>query len=114
MKTMLDTNKLKNPGKQVTKYGDYTIHTHNNILHNDSGPAVVSSFSKEWFVNGKRHRDDGPAIMYLEHPQPRGYSHGKHICEWYTDGEYKDSAQIDSETFDQHWNGTFHDTTGAK
>ena len=38
----------------------------NGKLHREDGPAVErSDGSKEWWLNGKCHREDGPAI---EHP----------------------------------------------
>ena len=37
----------------------------NNKLHRDDGPAVeYINSGKEWWINGIRHRDDGPAIEY--------------------------------------------------
>lgn len=40
------------------------IHYVNNVIHNDSGPAVTvhDKSCKYWIVNGKIHREDGPAI----------------------------------------------------
>jgi len=36
-----------------------------NKLHNDNGPAVICKNGREeWYVNGKRHRIDGPAVIY--------------------------------------------------
>ena len=35
----------------------------NGKLHREDGPAVeYANGSKEWYLNGKRHREDGPAI----------------------------------------------------
>jgi hypothetical protein len=35
----------------------------NDKLHREDGPAVVyPNGAKEWWLNGKRHREDGPAI----------------------------------------------------
>ena len=35
----------------------------NGKLHREDGPAVESSTgTKEWWLHGKRHREDGPAI----------------------------------------------------
>lgn len=35
-------------------------------LHNLNGPALVTKRGKEWWQNGKRHREDGPAIEYVD------------------------------------------------
>jgi len=37
----------------------------NGKLHREDGPACEwASGSKEWFLNGKAHREDGPACEY--------------------------------------------------
>jgi hypothetical protein len=37
----------------------------NGKLHREDGPAIeYASGTKEWFLNGKQHREDGPAIEY--------------------------------------------------
>jgi len=37
----------------------------NGKLHREDGPAVEGADStKMWFINGVRHREDGPAIEY--------------------------------------------------
>lgn len=100
----LNINALKNPGKVISVYGDYTIHTNNNVLHNEEGPAVYSSIEKSWFINGIRHRDDGPAIMYLKHPAPsKDFPTGERICEWFVDGKHIASYQLDEKSFNKHW-----------
>ena len=39
----------------------------NGKLHREGGPAVEHvNGSKSWFLNGKRHREDGPAIEYAD------------------------------------------------
>jgi len=49
----------------------------NGKRHREDGPAVVwSDGNKEWFKNGKRHREDGPAVI-----QNDGYK------EWWLDGK---------------------------
>jgi hypothetical protein len=47
----------------------------NGKLHRINGPAVDDIHYKKWFVNGKLHRLDGPAIDYIG-----GYK------EWYING----------------------------
>jgi|TARA_R110002073_G_scaffold255450_1_gene417994 hypothetical protein len=35
----------------------------NDKRHREDGPAIeYASGAKEWFLNGKRHREDGPAV----------------------------------------------------
>ena len=49
----------------------------NGKLHREDGPALeYSSGTKEWYLNGKRHREDGPAV---EHPDGTKY--------WFLNGE---------------------------
>lgn len=37
----------------------------NGKYHRENGPALISADgTKQWFINGKRHRTDGPAIEY--------------------------------------------------
>ena len=39
----------------------------NGKLHREDGPAVeYPSGSKEWWLNGNRHREDGPAAEYSD------------------------------------------------
>ena len=34
----------------------------NGQRHREDGPACEYSSSKQWWLNGQRHREDGPAI----------------------------------------------------
>jgi hypothetical protein len=37
----------------------------NGKLHREDGPAVEwADGDKSWWLNGKRHREDGPAVVY--------------------------------------------------
>jgi len=39
----------------------------NGKRHREDGPAIeYSNNHKEWWINGKRHREDGPAIEYVD------------------------------------------------
>ena len=50
----------------------------NGKLHREDGPACeYSDGSKEWWLNGRRHREDGPACEYV--------SGDKH---WYSNGKF--------------------------
>jgi hypothetical protein len=39
----------------------------NGKLHREDGPALEkANGDKEWFLNGKRHREDGPAVEWAD------------------------------------------------
>jgi len=39
----------------------------NGKLHREDGPAIEwSDGHKEWWLNGKRHREDGPAVEFAD------------------------------------------------
>ena len=47
---------------KVYEHGDKYWYL-NGKLHREDGPAIeYASGGKEWFLNGKLHREDGPAI----------------------------------------------------
>ena len=49
---------------KVDEYGTRSWYL-NGKLHRDDGPAIeYASGHKEWYLNGKLHREDGPAIEY--------------------------------------------------
>lgn len=51
--------KAKMPNGDIVSVDEY------GYLHNDEGPALITRFGvEEWWVHGKRHRTDGPAILY--------------------------------------------------
>jgi len=55
----------------------------NGLRHREDGPAVVYyDGDKEWYKDGKRHRLDGPAVVYYD-----GDYDGDKECEWYLGGE---------------------------
>ena len=57
--------------------GDFNYHTGETTwlvdgkLHRDGGPAA-----KEWYQEGQLHRDGGPALVYTNGTK-QWYSHGK-------------------------------------
>ena len=60
----------------------------NGKLHNDQGPAIVCpDGEKHWYLNGKRHRETGPAVVY-----PNGKKH------WYLNGK-----EVNFKTFELHY-----------
>jgi hypothetical protein len=53
---------------EVEVYEDGDKHWYlNGKLHREDGPAVERSDGhKSWYLNGKRHREDGPAIEWSD------------------------------------------------
>ena len=50
----------------------------NGKLHREDGPAVEwTDGTNEWWLNGKRHREDGPAVEYTNGAK-----------EWWLNGGY--------------------------
>lgn len=74
---------LKNMLK-IDEDGDRRWYNENDELSREDGPAIeyrgesvaVSNGTKEWYLNGKRHRKDGPAIEWSDGAK-----------EWYLDGK---------------------------
>ena len=61
--------------------------------------------SKEWYLNGKRHREDGPAVEWAT-----GWKH------WYLNGKHhrEDGPAVESPDGHKHWflNGKHHREDG--
>ena len=67
---------MSQPEMKVDSDGTKDWYLHGE-LHREDGPAVErSDGSKFWYLNGKRHREDGPAIEY-----PNGEK------QWYLNGK---------------------------
>lgn len=66
-----------------TAYGKYTIWTNEKMeFHREDGPAVVwENGCKNYYVNGKLHRLNGPAVITVtvEPPKIIWCVNGKHI-----------------------------------
>ena len=42
----------------------------NNVLHRIGEPAKITKYGlQEWFIDGKRHRDDGPAFIMSDYKE---------------------------------------------
>ena len=55
---------MSQPEMEVDKYG-IKYWFLNGKHHREYGPAIeYPDGSKEWYLHGKRHREDGPAIEY--------------------------------------------------
>jgi len=60
-------SKLKNMGYEITKDEDGIIWYLNGKRHREDGPAREwADGGKEWYLNGKRHREDGPAREWAD------------------------------------------------
>jgi hypothetical protein len=62
---------------KVTRYpGGSQVWTLRGRRHREDGPAVICAEMNMWFRHGKLHREDGPAIIYTS-----GYK------AWYLNGK---------------------------
>ena len=78
----------------------------NGKRHREDGPAIeCSDGHKEWYLNGKRHREDGPAVEYANGSK-----------EWYLNGKRhrEDGPAIEWADGDKSWwlNGERHREDG--
>lgn len=87
------SNILLGNGETITKY-----HNNLNQLHRLDAPAVETSYSKEWWNDGKLHRLDGPAILINKQDYIR--------AEWWTHGLlYRNNkpAIVDTDGNIEYW-----------
>ena len=84
---------------------NFRYYIKNKVFHRDDGPAVLENGHKEWWENGKLHRENGPAIER---------SNGDK--EWYFMGELHriDGPAIISKYLGKKWyiNGELHRIDG--
>ena len=78
----------------------------NGKLHREDGPAIeFANGNKEWFLNGEYHRENGPAVEHING-----------IEKWYLNGKYhrEDGPAIISKTWHKSWylNGKRHREDG--
>src|SRR5271166_3127075 len=74
----------------MSDYKEYTVkvYTHgdkcwflNGKLHREDGPACeFANGTKHWYLNGKQHREDGPATEWPDGSK-RWYLNGKELTE---------------------------------
>ena len=50
---------------ELGRNGTRKYYNHAWQLHCEDGPAVVRTGESHWFLNGRRHRENGPAIEYI-------------------------------------------------
>ena len=88
---MLSDGSFKDTFSEITR-----IFNKNGLLHCDNGPAVFSSITnfKCWYINGQRHRTDGPAIEY---------ANGDKF--WYLNGQLHriDGPAVEYEDHMEYW-----------
>ena len=81
-----DRNKIKTFDKQVfrvSQFGDKWWYL-NGKIHRENGPAIeYRNGDKEWYLNGKIHRENGPAIEWADGTK-HWYLNGR--C--YTESDY--------------------------
>jgi hypothetical protein len=52
---------------QIKVFADRTEWHLNGKLHREDGPAIeCADGHKEWYINNRLHREDGPAIEYAD------------------------------------------------
>ena len=68
----------ENPNGERTEHSDGTVHYRlDGKLHREDGPAVIKpDGTQEWYKNGVRHREDGPAVIWPDGTQS-----------WYINGQ---------------------------
>ena len=53
--------------KKIVKHFGTTYFYKNSLLHREDGPAIeYMDGTKRWYKNGFLHREDGPAIEYAD------------------------------------------------
>ena len=88
----------------------------NAELHRVNGPAIEwNNGNKEWWIDGKRHRIDGPAIYFKGHeewwqtgnlhrvdgPAVKAVKSGVDIKQWWLNGHHYYSAEDWFEALDK-------------
>ncbi len=92
-------------GSYIDKDGN-VCYVENGKKHREDGPAIeCANGYKAWYINGKRHREDGPAIEY--------YNGDKR---WYRNGELhrEDGPAVELDGGTKEWwiNGKRHREDG--
>ena len=85
---------MSQPEMEVDSNGTKRWHL-NGKLHREDGPAIeYASGTKEWFLNGKRHREGGPTIEWADG-----------LKWWYLNGKRhrEDGPAIEYPNGSKHW-----------
>jgi hypothetical protein len=59
----MTNNDINIPVRTVNQIGAVSYRL-NGKLHREDGPAYIEHFYRSWYINGKRHRLDGPAVEF--------------------------------------------------
>ena len=95
------------PTRSTFRHSSGTKHWFlNGQRHREDGPAIEwPNEDKDWFLNGQRHREDGPAIEFSN-----GSKH------WYLNGKFhrEDGPAVEFSNGDKEWwlNGQLHREDG--
>ena len=102
------SNKIQETNKPIYKINEFGTKAWwlNGKRHRTDGPAIErADGSKAWYLNGKLHREDGPAIECAD-----GYK------VWYLNGKLhrEDGPAVEYADGDKHWylNGKRHREDG--
>jgi len=77
-------------GYEIQEYSSVRFWYLNGKLHREDGPAIeYADGSRQWWINGKLHREDGPAVIY-----PTG------IREWWFNGKLASNELTCTKYFD--------------
>ena len=72
--------------------------------HREDGPAIeYADGHKEWYLNGKRHREDGPALEW---------ANGDKF--WYLNGKERTEAEFNSKMKSQSCAGKIIEVDGKR
>jgi len=91
---MLYENAMQQPTMTVNRYGN-KIWKLNGKYHREDGPAIeYANGSKVWYLNGKMHREDGPAYECVN-----GYK------AWYLNGVWhrEDGPAVEHANGNKSW-----------
>jgi hypothetical protein len=85
---------MNKPEYKTNSYGDKHWSL-NGKWHREDGPALEwTNGNKFWYLNGKRHREDGPAVEWTD-----GHK------EWFLDGKLhrEDGPAVEWAAGDKYW-----------
>ena len=52
---------------EIRRYNNYTSYRLNNKRHREDGPAIIWDDGHiSYYLNGKHHREDGPAVIWSD------------------------------------------------
>ena len=85
---------------KVRVYEDKTEWFLNGLRHREDGPAVErTNGQKEWFLKGVHHRENGPAIEYANGDKSWYIEHINYTESEYTHKMVNNTIEIDGKKF---------------